>query len=327
MRNLTARSRATLAVGGVCLAAACWGIAASTAKYGFDRGVRPTAMAEARVLIGLVVLGALLAWRRPALLRAPRGSGPLLAAYGCSIALVNITYYVAIDRVPVGVAISLQYMAPVLLLGWIVVVARRRVSRLAWVAAALTLAGAVLVSRALRGFESLDPLGLAGGVGAAVMLATVLLLAEALGRRGLHPATTVFWGLAGAVAFWSVAVPWWRWPVAAVLEAPSVALAVIAVGLVGTLIPFFLEVSALKVLPAALVGIALTTEPLFAAGFAWLLLGQALGPTQLAGGALVVAGVILARLTEAGHEAGSGSADPSRPLAEPGQPRRAPPAA
>ena len=297
------RSRVSLAVGRVCLAAACWGVAASIAKYGFDHGVPPTAMAEARVLIALVVLLAVLAWRRPALLRAPRGCRLLLALYGCAIALANITYYVAIDRVPVGVAISIQYTAPVLVLGWTVLVARRRVGRFAWVAAALTLAGAILVSQALTGFGALDLVGLAGGFGAAVMLGTVLLMAEALGRRGVTAPTTVFWGFAGAVAFWSVVAPWWRWPVEAVARTPGAALAVVGVGLVGTLLPFFLEVSALRILPAATVGIALTTEPLFAAGFAWLLLGQALGTGQLAGGALVVAGVVLAHLSEAARRA------------------------
>jgi drug/metabolite transporter (DMT)-like permease len=304
------RLRAALAVAQVCLAAAFWGIAASIAKFGFDRGVPPAAMAEARVLIALVLMGAFLAVRNPALLRAPRGSWPFLALYGCALALVNITYYVAIDRVPVGVAISIQYTAPALVLGWTVLVARRRAGRLAWFAVVLTLAGAVLVSQALAGFRELDPIGLAGGVGAALMLTTVLLLGEALGRRGLPTSTTVFWGFASAVAFWSIAAPWWRWPVGVVAEAPAVALAVIGVGIIGTLIPFFLEVGALRLLPAATVGIALTTEPLFAAGFAWVLLDQALGPSQLAGGALVVTGVILAHLSEARHRVTPAVADP-----------------
>jgi drug/metabolite transporter (DMT)-like permease len=307
-------------VASVCLAAACWGVAASIAKYGFEHGVPPAAMAEARVLIALVVLWGLLAWRSPPLLRAPRGARLLLAAYGCAIACVNITYYVAIDRVPVGVAISIQYTAPVLVLGWTVLVARRRAGALAWLAAALTLAGAILVSQALDGFGALDPVGLAGGVGAATMLAAVLLLAEALGRRGLAASTTVFWGLAGAVVFWSVVAPWWRWPVAAIASSPRTLLAVVGVGLVGTLIPFFLEVGALRILPAATVGIALTTEPLFAAGFAWLLLGQALTLAQLAGGALVVAGVILANLTQASHPPPAPRAAPRVAPADPAVP-------
>jgi drug/metabolite transporter (DMT)-like permease len=65
---------------------------------------------------------------------------------------------------------------------------------------------------------------------------------------------------------------------------------------VGTLIPFLLAVAALRVIPAAVVGIATTTEPVFAAALAWVLLAQALTLPQLLGGGLVVAGVVLAQL-------------------------------
>jgi drug/metabolite transporter (DMT)-like permease len=77
-----------------------------------------------------------------------------------------------------------------------------------------------------------------------------------------------------------------------------VLLAVLGVGIVGTLLPFFLAVTALRVIPAVTAGIAATFEPVFAASFAWLLLGQRLEPPQLAGGLLVVAGVVLAQLAQ-----------------------------
>jgi drug/metabolite transporter (DMT)-like permease len=312
------RARVHLAVASACLAAACWGVGASIAKYAFDHGVPPTALAEARALLAAVVLGALLAWRNRALLRAPRGSWPLLAGFGCSLACLNFGAYVAIDRIPVGVTISIIYAAPVLVLGWTVLVGRRRGGGLAWVAAAVTLAGAVLVTEALDGFGALDPVGLGAAVGAAGMLGAGLLLGEALGRRGLASSTTVVWGFAGAVVLWSVAAPWWRWPLAAVVEAPATALAVVGVGLVGTLLPSLLQVGALRVLSAAIVGIVTTSEPLFAAGFAWLLLGQALGLVQVVGGGLVVAGVVLAHLVEAARLSGSGAAptEPTVPLSQ-----------
>jgi drug/metabolite transporter (DMT)-like permease len=92
-----------------------------------------------------------------------------------------------------------------------------------------------------------------------------------------------------------------------------VLLAVIGVGLVGTLLPFFLAVAAVRVVSAATAGIAATFEPVFAATFAWLLLGQHLRPVQLAGGLLVVAGVVLAQLAQ----------PRLRPAGEPGQPAHA----
>jgi len=85
----------------------------------------------------------------------------------------------------------------------------------------------------------------------------------------------------------------------AALRDPSVTLAVAGVGLVDTLLPFALAVGAVRVISAASAGIAATSEPVFAAAFAWVLLDQRLAAPQLAGGALVVAGVVLAQLAAA----------------------------
>ncbi len=288
--------RATLAaIAAMVTAGACWGLAAVMAKTAFDRGVSPVRMAEARVVVALAVLGGILAWRRRDLLRPPAGTGPVLIVFGLSVAGVNSTYYVAIDRLAVGVAISLQYTAPVLLLGWSAITAKTRApGRVVWLAAGLTLAGAVLVSRAYGGLSRVNGIGLLAAVGSAVTFATYLLTAGRAGRRGVHPATVLFWGFVVAVLTWSVIAPWWSWPVARLADT-EVTLSVLGVGIVGTLIPFLLAVGALRLLQPATAGIAATVEPPFAAAFAWLLLGQHLSLVQIAGGILVLAGVALAQ--------------------------------
>ena len=289
------------ALGRVVLAGACWALAAVLASYAFGRGVPPVRLAEARVGVALVALAPFLAWRRPDLLRPPPGTWPVLAGFGACVAAVNLAYYLAIDRLPVGVAVALQYTGPAMLLATTTLLVRRvdsRPGRLAWAAAGLTLAGAVLVSRALEGLGALELPGLAAGLASAVLFAAYLLAAEQAGRRGAEPATTLVWGFLVAVAIWAVAVPWWSWPLHTLAD-PGVAAAVAGVGLVGTLVPFALAVGAVRVISAATAGIAATAEPVFAAGFAWLLLGQHLTPAQLAGGALVVAGVVLAQLAAA----------------------------
>jgi drug/metabolite transporter (DMT)-like permease len=227
------------------------------------------------------------------------------------VAAVNLTYYLAIDHLPVGVAVALQYTGPAILLATTTLLLRRggqaggpergptrNPGRLAWAAAGLSLAGAVLVSRALEGLGGLDLPGLAAGLASAVLFAAYLLSAELAGRRGAEPATTLLWGFLVAVAIWSLAVPWWSWPLAFLAD-PGVAGAVLGVGLLGTLLPFALAVGAVRVISAATAGIAATAEPVFAAAFAWLLLGQRLNPAQLAGAGLVVAGVVLAQLAAA----------------------------
>jgi drug/metabolite transporter (DMT)-like permease len=319
MRPGTHPDRAAIvaALGRVVLAGACWALAAVLASYAFGRGVPPVRLAEARVAVALVALAPFLAWRRPELLRPPPGAWPVLATFGACVAAVNLSYYLAIDHLPVGVAVALQYTGPAMLLAATALLRGRDAGgpagagpgRLAWTAAGLTMAGAVLVSRALEGLGALEPAGLAAGLASAVLFAAYLLAAEGAGRRGVEPATTLVWGFLVAVAIWAVAVPWWSWPVA-VLADPGVAAAVLGVGLVGTLVPFALAVGAVRVISAATAGIAATSEPVFAAAFAWLLLGQHLGPAQLAGGALVVAGVVLAQLAAAGRGPGASRVSP-----------------
>jgi drug/metabolite transporter, DME family len=304
--------RSTVAILRVCAAAAAWGLGAIFAKNGFEGGIPPARMAAARVVVALVVLVAVLAWRRRDLLRLPRRDLPLLVAFGTSVSVVNLSYYVAIDRLAVGVAISLQYTGPTLVLLWTAVVTRRRPTPLAWVAAGVTLVGAILVSQALQADARLDPFGLAAALLAAVTFGTTLLTAEALAHRGVHPATVLVWGFATGVVIWSIVQPWWSFPVAALAD-PGVVVSVLGVGLVGTLIPFFLEVGAVKVLPAAVAGIAATSEPVFASGFAWLLLGQQLAAGQVAGGVITIAGVVLAHIGEARRLA---AVDPASAISE-----------
>jgi drug/metabolite transporter (DMT)-like permease len=295
------RAATVAALGRVVAAGACWALAAVLAKVAFDRGVPPVRLAEARALVALLALAPFLIWRRPDLLRPPPGTWPALAVFGASVAAVNLTYYVAIDHLPVGVALALQYTGPAMLVAASTLTLRgqeSRPGRLAWAAAGLTLAGAVLVSRALEGLGALDLPGLAAGLASAVLFASYLLSAERAGRRGAEPATILLWGFLVAVAIWSVTVPWWSWPVA-LLADPGVVAAVLAVGLVGTLVPFALTVGAVRVISASTAGIAATTEPVFAVAFAWVLLGQRLNPAQLAGAGLVVAGVVLAQLAAA----------------------------
>src|SRR2546422_6576134 len=123
---MSGRPATTAAVLRVVAAGACWGLAAVMAKVAFDGGVPPVRMAEARVVVALSSLVLLLAWRERDQLRLPPGSLPVLVAFGLCAAGVNAAYYVAIDRLAVDVAVSIQYTAPVLLLGLAAVTSFRR---------------------------------------------------------------------------------------------------------------------------------------------------------------------------------------------------------
>ncbi|MDP9271609.1 MAG: EamA family transporter, partial [Chloroflexota bacterium] len=224
--------RPALATAAVVAAAFCWGLSAIFAKDAFVAGIPPARMAEARIAVAGVLLLAFLLVARRDLLRLPRAAVGPAVLFGIALVLVNLSYYVAIDRLPVGVAIALQYTAPVVVLACTALVGRRAPGMLVWVAGVLTLVGAVLVSGAYAGFGGSDAIGLLAGAGAAVSFAMYLLSAEAAGRRGAHPASVLAVGFVVAALIWSVAAPWWSWPVERLSDV-GIALRVLAVGVVG----------------------------------------------------------------------------------------------
>jgi drug/metabolite transporter (DMT)-like permease len=288
--------RALLATLACVIAATCWAANAVVAAEAFRRGVAPEQLAAARVAVALVPLAAWLAVARRDLLVPTRGALPSIAAFGVSIAAVNVAYYVAISRIPVGTAISLQYTAPVMILVATAVLTRSSPSRSVWLAAVATLVGAALVSGAIAGeVGGLDGIGVAAGIASAIAFAAYLVLAELAGRRGSHPATTLFIGFCVATLIWTAVLPGWSWPFE-LLADPQVSLRILAIGLIGTLLPFALAVAALRWISPAVAAIATTTEPVLAALLAWLVLDQALDGPQLLGGALVIGGVLAAQL-------------------------------
>jgi drug/metabolite transporter (DMT)-like permease len=289
----------------VTTAAVLFGVNASVSKVVLEAGVPPRQLAALRctgVAIGLVVIVAPFAAHR---LRVPWRSLPQLAVLGVvGAALIQWLYFVAIDRVPVGIAILLEFTGPVLVAVWARVVLREDVRPAVWLALALSLGGLALVAQVWQDAR-LDAVGLAAGAGAAACLATFLLLGRHTG--GAHdPVAVTFWVFAWAAAFWLVVEPVWRIdgarlsrsaPLLGQLDGVStpVWVPVVCLIVLGTLVPYALDLAALRHLPAATVGGVGMLEPVVATATAWAWLGQSLGPAQILGGGVVLAGVGLAQ--------------------------------
>ncbi len=256
-------------------AAACWGLTAVVAKDVFI-AIPPLRLAQWRAAVAAVLLvGLVLAVDRDGVARLWRHRGATVLL-GVALAAVNATYYLAIERLPVGVGITLQYVGPVLVL----VVRRHAIGFRLWVTAALALVGVALVSGAGTEAPS-DPLGVVFGLGAAVSFAAYLMVGERLTRAvGSLPA--VAGGFAAATLAWSVVMPWWEFPFASLGDA-GVAGRAGVVGVVGTAVPFLLLLVALRTIPAGLAGVVATAEPAFGALFAFALIGETLLAAQVVG--------------------------------------------
>jgi drug/metabolite transporter (DMT)-like permease len=234
-------------------------------------------------------------------LRVDRGEIPLLVVYGLSgFFLVPMLYFVAISRMPVGIALLFEYTAPLLVALWARFGQRQQVRPRLWGGLALSLAGLACVAE-IWGDLRLDGLGVAAGFGAAVLLAFYYVLgARGVERRDTLSLTTWAFGVSAVAGLITRAVTGgvadgWE-PLTRSEAGVPVALLCCYVVILGSIAPYLLIAAALRHLPATSVGILGMVEPVIAAAVAWLTLGasEALNSAQLAGGALVIAGVTLA---------------------------------
>lgn len=282
-------------------AATLWSLNGTIARTLLDDGVSAVRLSQLRSAGSAAILVVALALTRPGLLRVTRRDVPQLAFLGVAgLALVHATYFVAIDRLQIGVALTIEYLAPLLLLVWLRVVHGRRVARGLWGAVALSVVGCFLVVRAFD-VGAVDGVGLAAAFGAAVTFAVYMVGAERAGHRHA-PVTTLAWAFGFASLFWAVVAPWWSFPFGAFGSGGRVLLG-LGVVLVGTLLPFMCMVEALRHVPAPRAAIVSTLEPVLAAAFAWLILGETLAGVQIAGGALVLAAVVWVQSQAPDHEA------------------------
>jgi drug/metabolite transporter (DMT)-like permease len=272
------------------LAATLWAVNASIAETLMDRGLGWEHLSQLRVLGAFVILAGGLALFRRDLLRVERGQVRALAFLGFfALAPVQATYFLAIDRLDIGVAVTIQYLAPLIVLLWLRLWLKRQIPNGLWYAVALSVIGCFFVVRAYDA-GSLDALGVVVAFASAFTFAGYMVLSERAGRHHT-PFTTLAYGFGFATLAWSVAQPWWNYP-ADELGSARDALLALAVIVIGTLLPFLAMVAALRYIPAPRAGVVATLEPVLAALFAWPLVGESLAALQVGGMALVVTAVV-----------------------------------
>ena len=300
-------------------AATLWAVNGVVAKVILQSGdVSSQRLAEVRSTGAFVGLALVLLVVDPRRLRFGAREVPFLLAFGVlGLALVQWTYFAAIDRLDIGIALLIQYTAPLMIALWSRFVLHDHVRARIWAALGLALFGLGLVVDVWRGL-SLDGVGVLFACGAAVTFAAYILMAErAVGRR--DPLSLLCLGMLFASVFWAIVQPWWGFPVDVVDEDVSllgnlseydlpVWLLMLSVVVLGTIVPFALLVGALRHLSATRVGITAMFEPVAATIVAYVWLEETLSGVQLVGGALVLAGILLAQTAREEKEPASAGA-------------------
>jgi drug/metabolite transporter (DMT)-like permease len=288
--------------------AVLFSINGSVSKVTLDSGLSSLDLVLLRSTGAMAAFGLLVLVIEPQRFRLRRSEWPLLLLYGVfGIAMVQWLYFVAIARLPVGVALLIEFTAPVVVALWATFVQHKDLGRVVWLALGLALVGLAMVAQVWDGL-TLDALGMAAAFGAMLSLATYYVAGERA-VAGRDTVSLAFWAFVVATVFWSVLHPWWQVPwgtLAQHVTLPgSLSLDVPVWGLVtwvvllGTVAPFLLVIGALRHVPATRAGIVGTLEPVLASLIAWLWLGQVLAPVQVVGGAVVLVAVGLAQLATA----------------------------
>jgi len=228
---------------------------------------------------GIAALVLVAIWR-PRVAGHARPDLRLAVAFGITLGLMNLCIYEAMDRIPLGIAVTIEFAGPLA----VAVIGSRRALDLLWVALA---AGGILLL-ADPGGGSLDGIGVAFALGAATMWAFYILLSARVGR--VFPGGT---GLALAMVVASLLTA----PIAITqagseLLRPELLAAGAAVALASSVLPYSFDLEALRRLPARVFGVLMSLEPAVAALAGLVVLGQALDTLEWVAIGLVVAASI-----------------------------------
>lgn len=280
--------------------AVLFGLTGPVGKVILDAGIEPARLTALRCTGAAIGLTIVLVVRDRDRFRVRRQDVPALVVIGlCGAAFIQWCYFVAVDRLPIGIALLLEFTAPVLVALYTRVVRREILPRQVWLGLVLALVGLGLVAQVRGG--GLDGIGVLAGFGAAACLATFYLVGKhSLGT--VHPVAVTWWMFAVASVFWAIVQPWWRFDAATLgqqvsmlghLDDVSVPLwtPVVWIVVMGTLVPYALTMAALHHLTPTTTGIVGMVEPVVAAAVAWAWLAQALSGWQIAGGVLVLIAV------------------------------------
>ena len=289
----------------VISAALLFALNGTVSKVVLQSGISSLELTQVRATGAFLGFVLVLALTRRESLRLRRREIPYLLVFGIAgVALVQWLYFVSISRLPIGIALLIEYIAPILIAIWAWAVFKEPIRQRIWVALLLAVAGLAVVVEVWSGL-SLDGVGVAAALSAAVAYAVYVLMAERA-VKWRDPGSLTAYGFLFAALFWAAVQPVWRFPAARLDDDVSllgnverfslpVWLLLLYVVLAGTMITFLLVAMSLRHISATRVGIVAMLEPVAASAVAFVWLGESFGSAQLLGGAVVLTAILLAQ--------------------------------
>jgi inner membrane transporter RhtA len=247
-------------------------LGAALAKSLFD-DLTPTGVVSLRLLFGAVALGLLF---RPRIRNRPRAELRLAVAFGLVLVSMNLCFFQALDRIPLGIAVTLEFIGP---LG-VAIMGSRRSSDFLWIAMAAS--GIALLAPGIG--DGLDGVGVAFALAAGVLWGLYILLGVRVGKAFAGPTGLVLAMAVGAC----VALPLGVGSAGSSLLEPALLAAGFGVAMLSSALPWSLELEALRRMPTHVFGVLMSLEPAIGAIVGFIVLGERLGVRAVTAIALVV---------------------------------------
>ena len=288
----------------VLASALFFGASGVVAKLILNTGLSAFHLAQIRCTAAALFLMIFILFTKPESLKITKNEIPLLVLYGSiGFAIVQAAYYFSIARMPVSIAITLEFTAALWITLYLKMIKKENVKPSMWGAILLSLFGLALLAQIWSGM-TLSLAGLIGGFVAAITCAGYYLLgAKLVGTRNSTSLTC--YGFIVATFFWSIVQPIWRFPFAilsskiplqGISENKSLPgwILILYIALMGTVLPYLLVIIAMKSISASQASVIAMSEPVFSGILAWSILSEHLTLAQLCGGFLVLTGIFIA---------------------------------
>lgn len=306
-----ALSRRGFGIGLVVTGALLFILNAGVSRVALRSGISSLELASLRVTGTLVCLLLLAALFNRSALRVPRGKeiGLVVGLGLVGVAALQFLYFVALERLTIGLALLLEFQAPLLVALWAKFVQKTQVTARLWWGLGLAVIGLAMATEVWKDV-TYDGLGVLAGIGAAVAFAAYFLIGEEV-QQTMSSLGTMLWSFVVAAVAMNLVQPFWTVDaqfgadvsLQGNLDHLHLPLWVIIASVIvlGTLVPFGVELAALRFIPATAVTAIAMIEPVGAAALGWAWYDEALSAIAVIGCLTVVVGIMLGQFSRPSH--------------------------
>ena len=276
----------------------------TASKWVLEAGMPAWRLTEIRSTGAFILLFIITYLRSGFPLKATRREIPKLILFGViGFAGVQTTYFFAIARLPVSIALLLEFTSPLWIALWLRFVRKREVKRSMWIGLAFAFLGLILLAQIWKGLTLNGP-GVLGALASAFALTVYFLQSKGMADKRTS-GEILTWGLGVTALFYAIVMPWWSYPTEILTKkiellgrfhghhAPGWLL-VASIIIFGTVVPYSCVMAGIIYTTASTGSVIGMLEPVIAGAFAWVLLGERFNLVQLLGAFVVLVGIAIA---------------------------------